>query len=89
MKDLILQNAPTVASAMMRTDHCLRLKFPNGYGASVIDDGYGSEEGLYELAVLDTAGHVTSETSIANDVVGWLTRDDLLAMLQQIADLPA
>ena len=88
MKDLILRDLPN-ASAKMRTSHCIHIAFPNGYGASVIDDGYGSEDGLYELAVLDTEGHVTSETPVASDVVGWLTQEDLLALLKQIADLPA
>lgn len=63
--------------------------FPNGYGASVINDGYGRREGLLELAVLNADGHIAYCTPITNDVLGWLTPDDVARVLDQIEDLPA
>lgn len=73
--------------------------FPNGYGASVINDGYGRREGLLELAVLNADGHIAYCTPITNDVrrgrrgearlLGWLTPDDVARLLDQIEDLPA
>lgn len=65
-----------------------KFKFDNGYGASVIDDGYGGDRGLFELAVLDSSGHLTYETPITSDVLGFLTADDVAAALDQIAALP-
>ena len=64
-----------------------RFKFDNGYGASVINDGYGAEGGRYEVAVLDAEGHLTYETSITNDVLGWLTEEQVTETLDQIAAL--
>ena len=64
-------------------------KFGNGYGASVISHrfSYGGDAGLYELAVLDPNGDLTYETPITDDVIGWLTEDDVQACLAVIAAL--
>jgi hypothetical protein len=61
-------------------------KFSNGYGASVIRNSasYGNEDGLWELAVLDTDGKIDYTTSIGSDVVGYLTTDDVEDILEQI-----
>lgn len=64
-----------------------KFRFPNGYGASVIDDGYGAEAGLYELAVL-RGGHIVYDTPITDDVLGWLTEDQVTEALDQIEALP-
>lgn len=66
-----------------------KYRFDNGYGASVIDDGYGGNQGLYELAVLDAGGRITYETPITDDVLGWLTPDEVTEALDRIAALPA
>jgi hypothetical protein len=63
-------------------------KFSNGYGASVIDTGYGCDQGLLELAVLHK-GHLCYTTPITNDVKGWLTEQDVNNLLKQIAALPS
>jgi hypothetical protein len=67
-----------------------KFEFPNGYGASVIDDGYGAEQGRYELAVLigGANGSLTYETDITDDVLGWLTEDEVAEALDRIAALP-
>jgi hypothetical protein len=63
-------------------------RFDNGYGASVIDHGYGSQEGLFELAVLDSEDRITYSTPITSDVLGWLTPGDVRETLAAIAALP-
>ena len=63
--------------------------FPNGYGASVVrhDFSYGSKEGLFELAVLNK-GTITYETSVADNVIGWMSVSDVLETLDKIKELP-
>ena len=63
-------------------------KFDNGYGASVIDHGYGSEDGLFEIAVIGPDGRIDCTTPITNDVLGYLTADDVLEVLADIEALP-
>lgn len=64
-----------------------KFRFDNGYGASVINDGYGAEEGLYELAVLDRDDHLTYSTPVTDDVLGWLTVEQVVEALDQIEAL--
>ena len=61
------------------------LMFPNGYGASIINTSfsYGSEDGLWELAVLTKEG-ICYSTPITDDVVGSCSEDDILRLCQQI-----
>lgn len=66
-----------------------KFRFPNGFGASVINDGYGRDRGLYELAVLDSSGRLTYDTPITNDVLGYLTPDEVGEALDRIAALEA
>ncbi|AKZ59211.1 Putative bacteriophage protein [Streptomyces ambofaciens ATCC 23877] len=76
-------------TAITHSARQLRLVFPNGFGASVITDGYGAEEGLYEVAVLDADGHVTYDTPVTGDVEGYQTSDEVAALLHSIAVLPS
>ena len=62
-------------------------KFDNGYGASVINDGYGRESGLCEIAVLDSDGHLTYSTPITSGVLGWQTQEEVEAVLTAIESL--
>ena len=66
-----------------------RIMFDNGYGASVVVGPYtyGGEDGLYELAVLDSNGKLTYETPITSDVEGYLSEDDVTKLLEQIQSL--
>ena len=63
-------------------------KFPNDYGASVIHSfmGYG-----LELAVLYFDGdtpHISTDTPIANDVIGYIPdQEELTKLLDQIKAL--
>ena len=67
-----------------------RIEFENGYGASVVRGAYtyGGDQGLYELAVLDSNGDLTYDTPITNDVLGHLSEDDVTEVLKEIQLLP-
>ena len=86
----------------MRTDHDLEHSrwggiqrlwfFPNGYGASVVRHwgSYGNETGLWELAVLkgnEKEFRLTYDTPITDDVLGFLTEDDVDSTLAAIENL--
>ena len=63
--------------------------FENGYGASVVSHpmSYGGKMGLYEMAVLDKNGELTYTTSVTDDVIGYLTPEQVTEKLIQIQDL--
>ena len=69
------------------------VKFENNYGASVIksDYSYGGKQGLYELAVIkyDERGlwDICYDTPITDDVLGFLTEDNVTDYLIQIEQL--
>ncbi len=67
-----------------------RMMFENGYGVSVVSHtySYGGKDGKYELAVLDSNGDLTYDTPITNDVIGYLTEDEVTDYLAQIQELP-
>ena len=66
-----------------------RIKFDNGYGASVVKTPYtyGGDQDLYELAVLDSNDDLTYDTPVTNDVEGYLTEEDVTKLLTQIQNL--
>ena len=66
-----------------------RLSFDNGYGVSVVRTSwtYGGKEGLYELAVLDKHGNLTYDTSVTNDVIGYLSEEEVSDIMEQVQKL--
>ena len=66
-----------------------RITFDNGYGASVVKTpySYGGDRGMYELAVLGTDGHLTYDTPITNDVIGYLRDIDVTDVMEKIQQL--
>jgi len=66
-----------------------RMHFDNGYGVSVVSHNYsyGGRNGLYEVAVLDTDDQLTYETSVTNDVLGYLTEEDVTDVMKQVQEL--
>ena len=66
-----------------------RIIFENGYGASVVrhEYSYGGKDGLYELAVLSNDGELTYDTPITDDVLGYLTTNEVTEILIKIQQL--
>lgn len=64
-------------------------KFDNGYGASVVcsNMSYGSQEGLFEVAVLGKDGNIAYDTPITSDVVGYCSFANVADILNQIKEL--
>jgi hypothetical protein len=65
-------------------------KFGNGYSASVIksEHSYGGRDGKYELAVI-YGNEIVYDTPITDDVLGWLSEEDVTDAMERIANLPA
>lgn len=62
--------------------------YDNGITASVIDYGYGSDHGLYEIGLLDDRGAFITDTDLIPDgVIGWLTWGQVCALLRKIKAL--
>ena len=53
--------------------------FDNGYGVSVVRHkySYGNGLNLFELAIIDKSGEITYSTPITDDVLGYLSEDDV------------
>ena len=66
-----------------------RIRFDNGYGASIVKGpySYGGTDGLYEVAVLDANGKIAYNTPITNDVLGYLTEENVTEVLISIQKL--
>jgi hypothetical protein len=66
-----------------------RMHFNNGYGVSVVSHSYsyGGRDGLYEVAVLDSDNNLTYETPVTNDVIGYLTEEDVSNVMKQVQEL--
>lgn len=66
-----------------------RMHFDNGYGVSVVSHNYsyGGTQGLYEVAVLDADDNLTYETPVTNDVIGYLTEEDVTNVMKQVQEL--
>ena len=75
-----------------KSDPCwtrAREMFDNGYGVSVVRSyySYGGDEGYWELAVLDSDGGLTYDTSVTTDVEGWLTPGKVTELMRQVQEL--
>ena len=72
-----------------------RFKFDNEYGASVVKHwgSYGHERDLWELAVIwyshpeKDIWYLTYDTDITDDVIGYLTDEEVISILKQINEL--
>lgn len=68
-------------------------KFDNNYGSSVVKNpiSYGNRTDLFELAVIEFIDEFTwkicCSTEITDDVIGYLTNDDVLDLLERIKNL--
>jgi hypothetical protein len=69
--------------------------YDNHYGVSVVRGPYtyGGMKGLYELAVVymapeDKESQLVYDTPITNDVMGYLTPDNITDVMAQVEALP-
>ena len=64
-------------------------RFRNKYSASIVQNeiSYGGSEGLYELAVM-RGGKIIYNSPITGNVLGWLTKKDVMDTLEKIKNLP-
>lgn len=67
-------------------------EFDNGYAVSVIRNSmsYGHEQGLFEIALFNPNGQMTSIEGITDDgdaVRGWLTQEDVLEIFEKVSKL--
>ena len=60
--------------------------FENGYGVSVVSNtySYGGKDGLFEVAVLGKDGELTYDTSVTNDVIGYLETEGVTEIMEQV-----
>jgi hypothetical protein len=65
------------------------VQFPNGYGASIVqgEHTYGGKDGLYEIAVFGKDGHISYSTPITDDVLGYLSEQEVEKILTDIKNL--
>ena len=65
------------------------VQFPNGYGASIVqgEHTYGGKDGLYEIAVFGKDGHISYSTPITDDVIGYLSEEEVEKTLTEIKNL--
>ena len=71
------------------------VRFPNGYGASVVRNrmSYGDDRGLYEVGVItyDRAKpsdwDLTYDTPITDNMLGWQSVEDVAEVLLRISRL--
>ncbi len=73
-------------SKIKATQACM--DFPNNYGVSVINSPgcYGWEQGLYEVAVL-YKDNITYSTDITDDVLGFLSAEEVTKVMKQVQEL--
>lgn len=93
-KDLQFKPHPNTAPELPNGDLGIvsRIYFENGYGASVVRSQYtfGGSQGLYELAVVKGNAEESSlcyDTPVSDDVLGYLTEEEVTTILEQIQKL--
>ena len=66
-----------------------KMQFENGYGISVLKGTLFYSNGIdtYEVAVLDNNG-ICHNTSMTNDVIGYVDADEVSDIMKQIQELP-
>jgi hypothetical protein len=73
-KDLEFTPTEEFLSGVRSTCH-----FDNGYGVSVVRHkfSYGNKLDLFELAIIDKVGDMVYSTPITDDVLGYLSEDEV------------
>jgi hypothetical protein len=82
-------NFKTLPSNPLNGGVQFHFKADNGYGASIVQHefSYGYNQGLWELAVIGKEGQIDYTTPITDDVLGYLSEEEVNATLDKIATL--
>jgi hypothetical protein len=82
-------NFKTLPSNPLNEGIQFHFKADNGYGASIVQHSYsyGYEQGLWELAVIGKEGQIDYTTPITDDVLGYLSEEEVNATLDKITAL--
>jgi hypothetical protein len=62
----------------------MQLKYANGWGVSIIDFGYGSDEGLLELAVMKDGRLHYANPVAQGDVCGFLSEEEAATLASTV-----
>lgn len=87
-KDALFFSSP-IREEYMNARHAV-MQFDNGYGISVLKGTmfYSNGTDTYEVAVLDNNG-ICYNTSITNDVIGYIDADEVSGIMRRIQELPS
>lgn len=79
---------PSSFSGLLGAEQAI-MEFPNGYGVSVLfgEAFYSNGIDTYELAVLHN-GHLDYTTEVTNDVLAYITKEEVTAAMITIQKLP-
>jgi hypothetical protein len=82
-------NFKTLPSNPLNGGVQFHFKADNGYGASIVQHSfsYGHKQGLWELAVIGKEGQLDYTTPITDDVLGYLSEEEVNETLDKIAAL--
>jgi hypothetical protein len=82
-------NAYHKSSNRLHGGIAISFEFPNGYGASVVSHefSYGGKNGSWEVAVIGPDGSLDYTTPITDDVIGWLSEEEVVDILRKIFSL--
>lgn len=85
IKDLEFENHPAGVGGRMA-----KVKFANGYGASVITGPlcFTRDDAPYEIGVTGEDGDLTFETPVTDGVIGYLTEEEADKVMEDIEALP-
>lgn len=85
------------SASFLETSECSQMWqalmfFPNGYGVSVLFGGqcYSNKKDSYELAILvgnENYSDITFDTPIADDVLGFLAKEEVTEIMKKVQQL--
>lgn len=66
----------------------IKFTFPNGFTLRVINDGYGSSDGMFEIAIFDQNGDWHTIPEMEGDtVLGYLTAADVRGIAWRVRSM--
>lgn len=88
--DEVMKRVLSISEASDEYIQRVRIHFDNGYSASIIQGkNTQSDADTYEVAVLDEDGHITYDTPVTSDVLGYQDKEEVMQTLGSISSLPS